>query len=418
MLKNRIEPSVRMMLVLNTGSTSVKFAIYECDEKDSSAQPKQLTQLAQLARGSIDTAETPLVIRLKNADGHSDDKVALTAVATHDSAAIAHYLIDWSQRRFPNRVLQAIVHRVVHGGAHHRVAERVSNALIAELEALTPLAPLHQPANLAPIKAIGRAHPELMQIACFDTGFHRDQPKVMQMTGLPLRYFERGLRRMGFHGLSFEYVAGRVAALESRMPQRMVAAHLGGGASVCGMRDGASVSCSMGVTALDGLVMATRAGSVDPGLLLHLLDVESMSTTAMRRMLYEQSGLLGTSGISGDMRVLLASKHEAAADAVALFVQRAAREIAAITADLGGIDTLVFTGGVGEHQPPIRRAICERLAWMGVRVTQLSDANNADGEDRRIHVNDGSASVWVIHTDEESVMAAAARTLVISGNNE
>lgn len=384
-----------MVLVLNSGSTSVKFALYEHHAAD---------QLQLLARGSLDVSARPPELRLKALNDKAvDESVALESSVDDDSAGLAKYLIDWSQHRFPGYTLSALAHRVVHGGQHHRTAEPVSEQLIAELELLTPLAPLHQPVNLAPIKAICAARPQLLQVACFDTGFHLAQPELMQMVGLPRRYFDRGVRRLGFHGLSYEYIAQRMAHLDGAMPERMIAAHLGGGASVCGMRAGASVSSSMGMTALDGLVMATRCGSIDPGLVLYLLDSENMSTAQMRAMLYQQSGLLGVSGVSGDMRVLAASAQPAAAQAVALFVQRAAREIAATATDLGGIDTLVFAGGIGENNVAVRTAICTRLAWLGIHLASPPPT----AQDHCISSGDSAVQVWVIHTDEESVMARA-----------
>jgi acetate kinase len=395
-----------MLLVLNSGSTSVKFALYE---------PQETAQPRQLIRGALDTSAHPVVLHLKALNGAVESPAFVESAAGGDPASFTQYLIDWSQKRFPKHSLRAVAHRVVHGGQNHRTAEAVSVQLIAELEMLTPLAPLHQPANLAPIKEIAAARPDLFQVACFDTGFHLEQPALMQMVGLPRRYFERGLRKMGFHGLSYEYVAGRFADLDGAMPERMVAAHLGGGASVCGMRAGISVSSSMGMTALDGLVMATRCGSIDPGLVLYLLDTEKLSTTQLRDMLYRESGLLGVSGVSGDMRVLTASRQESAAQAVALFVQRAAREIAATATDLGGMDALVFTGGVGENQATVRAAICDKLAWLGVRLTQGQRQSQPDmTQDRLISSGDSAVQVWVIHTDEESVMARAAARLLES----
>ncbi len=398
------------VLVLNCGSTSIKFALYA----GSNAATPEL-----LVRGSLDTSLTPFAFNASDPAG--DTLVKLNREIQkldHDSTQFSLQLIETLRNHYPHHVLRAVAHRVVHGGVKRCNAEIVNDVLISDLVRLAPLAPLHQAANLAPIIAIKQAYPELTQVACFDTSFHCHQPEPMQLTALPRRYFEQGFRRMGFHGLSYKFVVSRIAELTGCVPKRLIAAHLGGGATVCGMLDGVSVSCSMGATALDGLPMATRSGSIDPGLLLYLLESEPMSIVEMRTMLYEQSGLLGMSGISGDMRVLVGNSSPAARAAIDVFVQRVAREIAATAADLGGIDMLVFTGGIGEHQAPIRHAICERLAWMGVRVTQLSGANITRSEDRRIHENDSGVNVWVIHTDEEWVMAGAACALIMDDNSK
>jgi acetate kinase len=400
------------LLVLNCGSTSIKFAQYELLGV-ASCEP------LPLVRGSLDLSVTPPTLRASNFERAASVKL-LNEIQTASSeptqfATVAIKLLEALQRLHSQYELRAVAHRVVHGGAERNTAEILTPVLLADLAHFTPFAPLHQPANLAPIAAIQAEYPTLVQIACFDTAFHRAQPAVMQMTALPRRYFERGLRRMGFHGLSYTFIAGRLAELLGYVPRRLVAAHLGGGASVCAMLDGTSLSCSMGITALDGLPMATRSGSVDPGLLLHLLDSEPMSIMEMRTMLYEQSGLLGVSGISGDMRQLVGNPQVAAQEAVDLFVHRTAREIAATASDLGGIDALVFTGGIGEYQSHIRKKICDKLAWLGVSVSQKfnDDALSENGHmDHRIGDAESRVDVWVVHTDEEVVMAKAALWLI------
>jgi acetate kinase len=407
--------NTKSLLVLNCGSTSIKFALYGWSGEET---PKLL------ARGALDLSVTPPSLQILNFEKHAAEKLSNEISASFansmEFAAIAIKLAETFQNYFPHYKLSAVAHRVVHGGALRKTAEKVSPALIADLARFTNLAPLHQPANLAPISAISAAYPTLLQIACFDTAFHCDQPSLMQMTGLPRSYYERGIRRMGFHGLSYNFVVTRIAELTGYVPKRLIAAHLGGGASVCGMLEGVSVSCSMGTTVLDGLPMATRSGSIDPGLLLNLLESETMSVMQMRTMLYEQSGLLGVSGISGDMRELISNPLVAAQDAIEFFVQRTAREIAATAADLGGIDALVLTGGIGENQPAICQNICEKLTWLGVSVASkhkmISLETNAH-IDRRIDDSMGRVTVWVLHTDEVLVMCKEAISLIESAGH-
>jgi acetate kinase len=401
----------RSVLVLNCGSTSVKFALYAWQTE---ATPRLI------ASGALDISVTPLALSVS--DPTSDASIALTHGIKNldrDTKRIALALIETFRNQHLEHELCSVAHRVVHGGASRCDAEIVTDELLDDLARLTPLAPLHQPANLAPIMAVRVAYPALMQVACFDTAFHCHQPESMQLTALPRCYFELGLRRMGFHGLSYEFVVGRIAQLLGDVPKRLVVAHLGGGASVCGMLNGLSVSCSMGTTALDGLPMGTRSGSIDPGLLLYLMESQPMSIAQTRTMLYEQSGLLGISGISGDMRVLVGNSLSAAQDAIDVFVLRTAREIAATAADLGGIDTLVFTGGIGVHQPIIRQRICEKLAWMGVSIACVDGSATTEVNEPGDHcINDPRrrVQVWAIRTDEEVVMAKAAISLIAKAN--
>ncbi len=275
----------------------------------------------------------------------------------------------------------AVGHRVVHGGRRFAGPALLDAATIAELEALIPLAPLHQPHNVAAIKAVARMAPALPQVACFDTAFHQTQPAVAQALALPRRYTDEGVRRYGFHGLSYEYVASALAATDPRAAAgRTVVAHLGNGASMCAMSGGRSVATTMGFTALDGLVMGTRCGAIDPGVLLYLLDRHGMSARALQQLVYEQSGLLGVSGLSSDMRELLASSDSAAAEAVELFVYRITRELGSLAAALGGLDALVFTGGIGENASVIRADVCRDASWLGV---ELDYAANVSG--RSLH---------------------------------
>jgi acetate kinase len=298
--------------------------------------------------------------------------------------------------------LRAIGHRVVHGGPDHSAPVELTDDVTARLEALTPLAPLHQPRCLAPVRIIRAIRPTLTQIACFDTAFHHSIAPPASRFAIPRRYEERGVRRYGFHGLSFEYVAGRLAGIAPQLvAKRTVIAHLGNGASLCGLRNSRSIDTTMGLTPLDGLVMGTRCGTIDPGVLLYLQQHEKMSVEDVEHLLYHESGLLGVSCISSDMRTLLASSEAAAREAVELFTFRAAQEVAVMATTLGGLDCLVFTGGIGEHAKEIRGAIGERLAWLGVHID--SAANEEARE--RISGGDSTVDVFVIPTNEELMIA-------------
>ncbi|MFK4569567.1 acetate kinase [Bradyrhizobium ottawaense] len=285
--------------------------------------------------------------------------------------------------------------------------------MIGKLKALTPLAPLHQPRCLAPIRALAAIRPALRQIACFDTAFHHGLAPPASRFAIPRRYEERGVRRYGFHGLSFEYVAGRLAEIAPELiAKRTVIAHLGNGASLCALRNGRSVDTTMGLTPLDGLVMGTRCGTIDPGVLLYLQQHEKISIEDVQHLLYHQSGLLGVSGISADMRTLLASGEIDARDAVDLFTFRAAQQVAMMATTLGGLDCLVFTGGIGEHAKEIRSAIGERLAWMGVRIDAAANEETRE----RISGSDSAVDVLVIATNEELTIARHCAALLQQGH--
>jgi acetate kinase len=278
----------------------------------------------------------------------------------------------------------------------------IDPAVIADLDALCPLAPLHQPHNLAPIRTLAERAPHLPQVACFDTAFHRSQPDLAQEFALPRSVTEAGVRRYGFHGLSYEFIAGKLAALDPALEeQRVVVAHLGNGASLCAMQRGRSVATTMGFTALDGLMMGTRAGALDPGVLLHLMDTQGMDARALEKMLYRDSGLLGVSGISSDMRTLRGSDDPRAARAIALFVYRVVRELGSMAAALGGLDALVFTGGIGENDAATRAEISAGCAWLGLMLDQ---ARNRLGRGR-ISTDQSTMSAWVVPTEEEAMIA-------------
>jgi acetate kinase len=381
----------KTVLVLNSGSSSIKFGLFGM----SAAEP------ALLCKGLLDEHEARPRLVVKSPAG--DDLFEKQRKASDpDSDHLFVDVLGFIEDRFGDRRLVAVGHRIVHGGPDYSGPVELTDDVYAKLEALTPLAPLHQPRCLEPVRTIKALRPALTQIACFDTAFHHGLTPPANRFAIPRRYEKRGVRRYGFHGLSFEYVAGRLAATAPQLiTKRTVIAHLGNGASLCGLRDGRSIDTTMGLTPLDGLVMGTRCGTIDPGMLLYLQQHEKMSVEDVQRLLYHESGLLGVSGISSDMRVLLASGEPAAREAVELFTFRAAQQVAMMATTLGGLDCLVFTGGIGEHAKEIRSAIAERLGWLGVRV----DAAANDEGCERISGDGGTVDVYVIPTNEELMIA-------------
>ncbi len=379
------------VLVLNAGSSSIKFGLFEI----SAAEP------VLLCKGVLDEHEAKPRLVAKSPSGETlfeQQREASDADGGHLFADVLGFIED----RFGQGRLRAVGHRIVHGGPDYSGPVELTEEVYAKLEALTPLAPLHQPRCLAPVHPLRTIRPDLTQIACFDTAFHHGIAPPASRFAIPRHYETRGLRRYGFHGLSFEYVSGRLAEIAPELvAKRTVIAHLGNGASLCALRDGRSVDTTMGLTPLDGLVMGTRCGTIDPGVLLYLLQHEKMTVEDLQHLLYHESGLLGVSGISADMRALLASGEAAAREAVDLFIFRAAQEIAVMANTLEGLDSLVFTGGIGEHAREIRSAIGERLAWLGVRI----DAAANDAARERINAGDSAVDVFVIPTNEELTIA-------------
>jgi len=381
------------ILVVNAGSSSLKFSVFRVGRTDA-------LQLA--AHGQIDGAGTrPRLI--------AHDAAGVTLVERDYSVAEVAGVPDaiklagaWLREHFPDEPLRAVGHRVVHGGADYAQPVRVDDSVFAALQRLIPLAPLHQPHNLAAIHAVRTVRPELPQVACFDTAFHRGHPQLADLYALPWNYYESGVRRYGFHGLSYEYIA---AALPQVAPEiaagRVIVAHLGSGASLCALRAGGSVDSTMGFSPLDGIPMGTRPGALDPGVLLHLVNHQGMSGAELEHLLYHESGLLGLSGISNDMRVLLESTEPRARLAVDYFVHHVAKQIGALAAVLGGLDGLVFTAGIGEHAPLIRSRILQACAWLGISLD--ADANTRGGP--RISAADSAVSAWVIPTNEELMIA-------------
>jgi acetate kinase len=373
--------------VINAGSSSIKFAIYEADAVRFRGRVEQIGVSPRLR--VTDAAGAVAVDEKWPGEGIDHD------VATRRVLETAIQLID-------GRPVSAVGHRVVHGGMRYAAPVRVDAQVLQNLAELSPLAPLHQPHNLASIEAIAAAAPHIPQVACFDTAFHRGQPHLAQLFGLPRRFSDAGVRRYGFHGLSYEYVASRLWELAPDLAGgRVIAAHLGNGASLCAMQNGASVASTMGFTAVDGLVMGTRTGSLDPGVLIYLMDVYGLDARGLEDLVYRQSGLLGVSGVSSDMQALHASQDPAAAEAIALFCYRIVREIGSLAAALGGVDGLVFTGGIGENDAGVRAEVAAGCRWLGV---ELDPARNSAGSGR-VSTDASKASVWVVPTDEERMVA-------------
>jgi len=381
------------ILVLNAGSSSIKFALFPAHGRPAREQCLCEGQCEGIGHRVRFTAADNVGSKLIDQQ--------LAEGATHEDVLAA--LLRWLEGHFRDHRLIAAGHRVVHGGSLYTGPVRIDAAVIAELRRLIPLAPLHQPHHLAAIAALSKLHPALPQIACFDTAFHHTAPEVATTFALPRRLTEEGIRRYGFHGLSYEYIASILPEVvgSSAAEGGVVVAHLGSGASMCALKERRSVATTMGFTALDGLPMSRRCGNLDPGVVLYLIEEKGMAVQAVSDLLYHSSGLLGVSGVSDDMRALLASKDPHAADAVALFAYRISRELGSLAAAIGGLDALVFTAGIGEHAPEIRRRVCEQAAWLGVRLDEA--ANAAGGPE--ITMTGGRPSAWVIPTDEDLMIA-------------
>jgi acetate kinase len=394
------------LLVLNTGSSSIKFQLFAI----SSAEP------SRVFKGQIEGIGTQPRMRVADADGTVITECAFASGEAEDVASAMSKLREWLGEHLAGRIPAAVGHRVVHGGPDFDRPVLIDEAVLVELERYVPLAPLHQPNNLAPIKRIRELLPEMKQVACFDTAFHRGHGGLADRFAIPERLYAEGVRRYGFHGLSYEFIARRLRRLAPGLAEgRVVVAHLGSGASLCALKAGRSVDSTMGFTALDGLPMGTRPGQIDPGVLLYLMDEKGMSGPEISDFLYRECGLKGLSGISNDMRDLLASDDPRAALAVDFFCYRAAKEIAGLAAVLEGLDGLVFTAGIGEHAPEVRAKITARLGWLGVSLD--AQANAAGGE--RVDLGNGGAgagvAVCVIPTDEELMIARHTLGLLETG---
>ena len=383
------------VLTINAGSSSLKFALFAAHGAED----------APLVSGWAEPIGPQCILHIQTTDG----AMLPVAAGPHDTHEEALAIVIASLRMaFPQMLLRAVGHRVVHGGVHYAQPLVLDAAILETLAKLEPFAPLHQPHNLRGIRAAMAAFPGVPQVACFDTAFHRHHPWVNDAFALPRALYDEGVRRYGFHGLSYEYVAGALAHAAPQLAAgNVVVAHLGNGASMCAVQNGRSVASTMGFSALDGLPMGTRCGQLDPGVLLYLMDQKGMGSAEIANLLYKQSGLLGLSGLSNDMRTLEAAGTPEAAQAIDYFVFRCQREVGAMAAAMGGIDALVFCGGMGEHSALVRRRICERLGWMGIELDDQRNAENASV----ISSPQARTTVMVVPTNEELVIARAARSL-------
>ena len=380
------------VLVLNAGSSSLKFCVYQRSEGAWLLE----------ARGQIDGLGTFPRFTARHGQGAAAVKDERLIAGVRDVPSALDHLAGWLRSRYAGGHVLGVGHRVVHGGVRYAEPALVTPAVLADLRDLVPLAPLHQPHNLAAIEAVGARLPGVPQVACFDTSFHRGQPAMAGLVPLPRDLCAGKIQRYGFHGLSYEYVA---SVLPDTAPEiaagRVIVAHLGSGASMCALKNGRSVDNTLGFTALDGLCMGTRPGALDPGVVLYLFQVLGKSAAEVEKILYQQSGLKGISGISNDMRDLLGNPAPEAQLAVDYFVYRAAREIGGLAAVLGGVDGLVFTAGIGENSPEVRSRICEASAWLGVQLDPAANSRRV----ARISPADSRVSVWVIPTNEELMIA-------------
>ncbi|WP_442753477.1 acetate/propionate family kinase [Methylocystis sp. JAN1] len=379
--------------VVNAGSSSVKFAIFDAAEASALRLKGLIEGIGATPRAKL---SGPGGVALLKEDLPPDDFDH--AAATRTMMRIAAPWLDGDD-------ISVVGHRVVHGGGEFSAPLRVTEAIVEKLAAFIPLAPLHQPHNLAVIRALLADHPQVPQVACFDTAFHTTQPPIAQAFAIPRKYSEAGVRRYGFHGISYEYVAGRLKEIAPEIANgRVIVGHLGNGASLCAMKDGKSIASTMGFTAADGLVMGTRCGAIDPGVLVHMIDQYGFDARGLEDFIYRKSGLLGVSGISSDMRTLRASFEPAAKEAIALFVYRIVREIGSLAAALGGLDAIVFTGGIGENDADTRAEVAAGCAWLGAALDEA--ANGA--ADEKISSPDSTVAVYVIPTNEELQIAQSA----------
>lgn len=388
-----------VILVLNAGSSSLKFQIFDI----TPAGPERLY------KGQIDGIGVHPRFRVADRDGAALLDQSYPAAEVQDLAAATGRLRQWLVEHAEGMTLRAIGHRVVHGGPEYDRAVRIDADVLKRLERFEDLAPLHQPNNLAPIRMVMAAAPDMAQVACFDTAFHRGHAPVADCYAIPAALYDEGVRRYGFHGLSYEYIANRLQTVAPDLGAgRIIVAHLGSGASMCAIRGGRSVESTMGFTALDGLPMGTRPGQLDPGVVLYLIDQKGMSAAEVSDLLYKQSGLKGLSGVSNDMRDLLASTDPRAAFAVDHFVHRCAISIGGLTAALGGLDALVFTAGIGENAPQVRARIAERLGWLGAELDAAANERN----EMVISAPGSKLRLMVIPTDEELMIARQTLALL------
>ena len=387
-----------LVLVLNAGSSSLKFSLFAAagDALDA------------VAGGQVEGIYTAPHFVAKDAAGQRLDDQRWDGSRGHEGA-LAH-ILDWLKSRHGGGGrLAAVGHRVVHGGTEFAAPVRLDAAIVDKLQKFVPLAPLHQPHNLGPIRDLLARAPELPQVACFDTAMHRTNPPLAQMFALPQEFSDAGVRRYGFHGLSYEYIAAVLPRFDEHAAAgRSVVLHLGNGASMCALQGGRSIASTMGFTAVDGLPMGTRCGAIDPGVILYLMDARGMDARAVEKLIYSESGLLGVSGVSSDMRTLLDSAEPRAALAIELFCYRIVRELGSLAAALGGLDAIVFTAGIGERAAAIRETVCRGAAWLGLDFDAAANAVHGP----RISTPASRVRAWVIPTNEELMIARHTRNLL------
>ncbi|MDX9884256.1 acetate/propionate family kinase [Thauera sp.] len=385
---------MKAVLVLNAGSSSLKFALYAVNGDVAEAPA---------VSGQVEGIGATPEVTLKTADGQRLTEPVVTSGGQGEQHRDAlNHVFALLNRHNPALDIVAAGHRIVHGGEHYSAPTRLDEAVLRTLDTFVPLAPLHQPHNLRAVRAVAMLMPNVPQVGCFDTAFHRTQPAVAQAFGLPRKYTAEGVKRYGFHGLSYDYVARQLPELiGERAKGAVVIAHLGNGASMCALRDGKSVASTMGFTAVEGLMMGTRTGSLDPGVMLYLMEQKGMDAKALTNLLYKESGLLGVSGISQDMRTLLASSAPEAKEAVDLFCYRIARELGSLAAAAGGLDALVFTGGIGEHAAAVREKVAALSVWLGIDIDAAANARHA----ARIESPASRVAVAVVPTNEERMIA-------------
>ncbi len=381
------------ILVINVGSSSLKFSVFGIQGK----------RLNLIFKGGIEGIGTNPHFTAKDAQG--------TVLTNRNWESKIHgdghgnalkTLQEWLRKHQSGVSLRAVGHRVVHGGPEKSEPAIIDDTLLATLESIVPLMPLHLPHNLTAIRAVAQIHPKIPQVACFDTAFHNGHPKVVDCFGLPQELYKNGVRRYGFHGISYEYITRTLKKIAPSLAAgRIVVAHLGSGASMCAIKNGRSIDTTMGFSALDGLPMGTRCGSLDPGVLLYLIQEHGMAPDTVEELLYQKSGLLGLSGISNDLRDLLSSNQTAAKEAIDYFVYRVGKELGSLTAALGGLDGLIFTAGIGENSNEIRKRVCEDAAWLGIELDNVANEQNQVC----ISSRGTSPSVWIIPTDEEHMIA-------------
>jgi acetate kinase len=387
----------RAILVLNAGSSSIKFCVFRLDGRE----------LVRDLRGQVSGIGTAAKFVMRRDETLIEDRPLAQGSISH--AGALEQLLDAIEAHLGAARIVGVGHRVVHGGLEFMAPTVLTEEVLDRLDRYVPLAPLHQPHNLAAIRAVLERLPGTPELACFDTAFHRTIPEVAQLFALPPRFAEAGIRRYGFHGLSYEYIASRLPALDDRAASgRTVVFHLGNGASMCAMAGGRSVATTMGFTAVEGLPMGTRCGSLDPGVVLFMMDELALGPREIERLIYHESGLFGMSGVSSDVRDLFASRAPAAATALDVFVYRAGRELGSLAAALGGLDAIVFTAGIGENQREIRASICRNAEWLGVELDEAANARHGP----RISTPQSRVLAFVVPTDEESMIARHVQRLL------